>query len=324
MNQTAKNLRLVFAGTPDFSAQHLNYLIAEGFTIVGVYTQPDRPGKRGKQPIASPVKTVAALHGLPVYQPLNFKTAESIAELNELKADIMVVVAYGLLLPQSVLDAPKFGCINVHASLLPRWRGAAPIERAIAAGDTHTGITIMQMDAGLDTGDMLIKTECAITIEETGDSLRQKLLIQGNPALQQALEAIANGTLSPEQQDDSQSTYANKLSKQEAEINWQQSAEKIALTVRAFHSSNVAFTTLNNKNNDRAKIWQANASDATHSRTPGTIIKADKISIEVACSKGSLHITQLQLPGGKVLDCRAILNGRAAWFEPGTLLGAAN
>jgi methionyl-tRNA formyltransferase len=322
MTTTAHSLRIVFAGTPAFSAQHLKYLIDYGHNIVGVYTQPDRPGKRGKALIASPVKQVAADHQLPIYQPVNFKSEQSQQQLAELNADVMVVVAYGLLLPQVILDTPKFGCINVHASILPRWRGAAPIERAIAAGDKQTGITIMQMDAGLDTGAMLAKLYCGITAVDNGDSLREKLAGRGFTALVQTLADIANDEVQAEVQDNSLSTYASKLNKNEAAIDWAQSSTDIALKVRAFNSANVAYSDLpTDKNVERVKIWQALPSAVNHSATPGTIIKADKDSIQVACGEGVLDIALLQLPGGKVLDTAAMLNGRASWFTAGTIFG---
>tara|TARA_B110000977_G_C11067927_1_gene488486 strand:+ start:152 stop:1129 length:978 start_codon:yes stop_codon:yes gene_type:complete len=323
MTTSAHSLRIVFAGTPDFSAQHLRYLIDYGHDIVGVYTQPDRPGKRGKTLVASAVKQVADDHQLPVYQPINFKSEQSQQQLAELNADVMVVVAYGLLLPQVILNTPKFGCINVHASILPRWRGAAPIERAIEAGDKQTGITIMQMDAGLDTGAMLAKVYCGITADDNGNSLREKLAGRGFTSLVQTLADIANDELQAEAQEDSLSTYAGKLSKHEAAIDWTQSSTDIALKVRAFNSANVAYTDLpTDKNVERVKIWQALASGENHSVIPGTIIKADKQSIKVACGEGVLDIALLQLPGGKVLDTAAILNGRANWFTAGTIFGS--
>jgi methionyl-tRNA formyltransferase len=234
----------------------------------------------------------------------------------------MIVVAYGLLLPQVILDTPTFGCINVHASILPRWRGAAPIERAIEAGDKHTGITIMQMDAGLDTGAMLAKVYCGISQQDTGDTLREKLATRGFTALVQTLADIANDEVDAQIQDDRLSTYASKLSKAEAAIDWSHSSAAIALKIRAFNSANVAYTELaTDKNIERVKIWQATPDTASHSTTPGTIIKADKKSIQVACGEGVLEIELLQLSGGKVLDTAAILNGRANWFEPGTRLG---
>lgn len=323
MTTNAHSLRIVFAGTPEFSAQHLKYLIDYGHNIVGVYTQPDRPGKRGKKLIPSPVKQTATDHQLPIYQPIDFKSAQSLQQLAELNADIMVVVAYGLLLPQAVLDTPKFGCINVHASILPRWRGAAPIERVIEAGDKQTGITIMQMDAGLDTGAMLAKVYCGITPVDTGDSLREKLASRGFTALVQTLADIANDEVQAEIQDNSLSTYARKLSKHEAAIDWTQSSIAIALRIRAFNSANVAYSDLpTDKTIERVRIWQAVPNDDNHHETPGTIIKVDKKSIHVACGVGVLAIELLQLPGGKVLDAAAILNGRSSWFEAGIAFGS--
>lgn len=308
-------MRLIFAGTPDFAAHHLQCLIDSDHEIVGVYTQPDRPAGRGKKLVASPVKQLAEQHSLPVFQPVNFKEDGALDTLTGLNADVMVVVAYGLLLPQPVLDAPRFGCINVHASLLPRWRGAAPIQRAIAAGDRETGITIMQMDIGLDTGDMLIKTHCPISTEDTGGSLHDKLLTQGGPALLEALIQIEQQTLKPEKQDDSLACYASKLTKEEAAIDWQQPASVLYDQIRAFNPFPVAYFS---QGKDRIRVWECQLNDGQG--TPGTVLRADNQGIVVACGDGALKLSQLQLPGKKVLAVRDILNGHGDRFSTGTQL----
>lgn len=314
MNKTQR-LRIIFAGTPVFSAQHLQGLLdADQHDIIAVYTQPDRPAGRGKKTQASPVKTLAEQHNIPIYQPVNLKEASTQQALAELQADLMIVVAYGLLLPQAVLDTPHLGCINVHASLLPRWRGAAPIQRCIEAGDQQTGITIMQMDIGLDTGDMLLKTQCDINETDNASSLHDKLIELGIPALNKAVEQIAAGAAIAEKQDNSLSCYAPKITKEEARINWAEPAELIARKIRAFNPFPVAFTLLNK---DRIKIQSATIGPNQDS-APGTISSADRHGIVVSCGEGSLIIQHLQLPGGKALPVDAVMNARAALFAPGT------
>jgi methionyl-tRNA formyltransferase len=315
-----KPLRIVFAGTPEFARQHLQLLVESGKTIVGVYTQPDRAAGRGKKTRATPVKQYAVEHQLPVFQPSSLKPAEARAELVSLAADVMVVVAYGLLLPSTILDVPALGCINVHASLLPRWRGAAPIERAIAAGDPESGVTIMQMDVGLDTGPMLCQRICPIDAVTTGDSLRQKLAQLGGEALLETLAQLEQGTSCAEAQDDTLSCYAPKLDKQEAWIDWSQPATAIARQIRAFCSANVATSLVAG---ERVKIWLASAIDTPHTKTAGTILGASKAGIEVACGSGRILISRLQMPGGIPLTAEAILNGRPAAFAPGTRFGDA-
>lgn len=308
-------MRLIFAGTPDFAAHHLRCLIDSDHEIVGVYTQPDRPAGRGKKLVASPVKQLAEQYGLPVFQPVNFKAEGALDALTQLQADVMVVVAYGLLLPQPVLDAPRFGCINVHASLLPRWRGAAPIQRAIAAGDSETGITIMQMDIGLDTGDMLIKTHCPIAPDDTGGSLHDKLMAQGGPALLEALSHIEQQTLVPEKQDDNLACYASKLTKEEAAIDWQQSAAMLNDQIRAFNPFPVAYFS---QGDQRIRVWGCQL--AQGQGLPGTILQADAQGLVVACGEGALRLTQLQLPGKKALPVRDLLNGHSDRFTVGSVL----
>lgn len=314
-------LRIIFAGTPEFAAQQLQALIdRHEHQIVAVYSQPDRPKGRGKKLVPTPVKVVAEQAAIPVYQPGSLKAAQAQQQLRDFAADVMVVAAYGMLLPKAVLEIPRFGCINVHASLLPRWRGAAPIERAIEAGDSETGITIMQMDEGLDTGAMLLKQTVAIEADDTGDSIREKLSVAGQSALLTTLARLAESrnysSLNPQTQDDAEACYASKLHKQEAAIDWQQSATDIVNKIRAFNSSNVTYSQLDD---ERIKIWRATLSDQTSEQNvpPGTILHADKQGIVVNTGQGRIAITQLQLPGGKVLSCQDILNSRASMFAVG-------
>jgi len=317
----SQGLRIIFAGTPEFAAEHLTTLLASHHQVIGVYSQPDRPAGRGKKLTASPVKEVALAHNIPVYQPLNFKSPEAIAELTALNADLMVVVAYGLILPKVVLDAPRLGCINVHASILPRWRGAAPIQRALEAGDSATGVTIMQMDVGLDTGDMLIKVFCPILSEDTGGSLHDKLIAIGTPALLQALDQIQTGTSTPEKQDGSLSNYAPKLSKEEAALNWQLSASELERKVRAFNPFPVAHTKPADTGDDqRIRVWAAKASDKTTSATPGSITQISTEGLWIACKQGQLILEQLQLPGKKAMNVSEILRGHPDLFKVGDQL----
>lgn len=318
MNQ---GLRIIFAGTPEFAAEHLKTLMASHHQVIAVYSQPDRPAGRGKKLTASPVKEVALAHNIAVYQPLNFKTPEAVAELATLNADLMVVVAYGLILPKVVLDTPRLGCINVHASILPRWRGAAPIQRAIEAGDNETGVTIMQMDVGLDTGDMLTKVFCPILAEDTGGSLHDKLITIGAPALLQALDQIEAGTAKPEKQDDSLSNYAPKLSKEEAALNWQLPATELERKVRAFNPFPVAHTKPAGTGDDqRIRVWAAKASDKTTSAPLGSVTQIDTNGLWIACAEGQLILEQLQLPSKKAMNVGEILRGHPDLFKIGDQL----
>jgi methionyl-tRNA formyltransferase len=313
-----KGLRIIFAGTPEFAAEHLKALLASRHQVIAVYSQPDRPAGRGKKLTASPVKEVALAHHIPVYQPLNFKSPEAVAELAALNADLMVVVAYGLILPKVVLDTPRLGCINVHASILPRWRGAAPIQRAIEAGDRETGVTIMQMDVGLDTGDMLIKAFCPILGEDTGGSLHDKLISIGTPALIEALDLIQSGAIQPEKQDDSLSNYAPKLSKEEAALNWQLPAQELALKVRAFNPFPVAHTKPAGANDDeRMRVWAAKAVNDKTSAAPGSITQINADGLWIACKQGQLILELLQLPGKKAMPVSEILRGHPDLFNVG-------
>ncbi|MFC3114606.1 methionyl-tRNA formyltransferase [Cellvibrio fontiphilus] len=317
----SQGLRIVFAGTPEFAAEHLKALLGSRHQVIAVYSQPDRPAGRGKKLSASPVKEVALAHDIPVYQPLNFKSPEAIAELASLDADLMVVVAYGLILPKAVLETPRLGCINVHASILPRWRGAAPIQRAIEAGDSETGVTIMQMDVGLDTGDMLIKAFCPILADDTAATLHDKLITIGTPALLQALDGIQTGSITHEPQDDSLSNYAPKLTKEEAALNWQLSAAELERKVRAFNPFPVAHTKLAGAaDNQRIRVWAATTSDSTNTATPGVITRIDERGLWVACAQGQLVLEQLQLPGKKALKVDEILRGHPDLFRVGQQL----
>ncbi len=306
-------LKLIFAGTPDFAAVHLQALIDSEHEVVAVYTQPDRPAKRGKKLTPSAVKAVALTHDLPVYQPLNFKDPADVEQLAAHQADVMIVVAYGLLLPASVLNTPRYGCLNVHASLLPRWRGAAPIQRSLEAGDSCTGITIMQMDEGLDTGDMLHKLTTVISQADTGGSLHDRLAELGPPALLDTLSALENGTLQPEQQDDSQACYARKLSKNEAQLDWQQPSSELALKVRAFNPVPMAYSLLGN---ERIRILAAEAVHKPHTLLPGTIVRSASDGVDVACGQGLLRLTHIQLPGKKAMTIADVLNGQPQLLQP--------
>ncbi|MER2498319.1 methionyl-tRNA formyltransferase [Vibrio neptunius] len=313
----SKPLKIVFAGTPDFAARHLAALLSSEYEVIAVYTQPDRPAGRGKKLTASPVKHIALEHDIPVYQPENFKSDEAKQELADLNADLMVVVAYGLLLPQAVLDTPKLGCINVHGSILPRWRGAAPIQRSIWAGDLETGVTIMQMDIGLDTGDMLKIATLPIETTDTSASMYEKLAELGPQALVECLADIADGKASPEKQDDELANYAKKLSKEEARINWSDDAEHIERCVRAFNPWPMShFEAADNS----IKVWQSRVDVQTTTEAPGTILQADKTGIYIATGKHILVLEQLQVPGKKAMSVQDILNSRASWFEVGTQL----
>jgi len=312
-------LRVLFAGTPDFAAAHLQALLdAPTISVIGVYSQPDRPAGRGKKLTASPVKKLALKHQLPVFQPQSLKDPEQQRILSELQADIMVVVAYGLILPQAILDAPRLGCINVHASILPRWRGAAPIQRAIEAGDAETGVTIMQMDAGLDTGAMLSVSRCDIDSNETSASLHSKLEVLGAPALLHTLESLNSGLAVAVEQDDQLSCYAAKITKQEALIDWSQSAQILDRQIRAFNPFPAAYTTLDEL---RIKIWQAEPTPAS-GLTPGQIISADSAGILVSCGEQSLLLTEIQLPGKSRMAVSEVLKSRGELFAPKRLLGS--
>jgi methionyl-tRNA formyltransferase len=287
-----------------------------GHSIKAVYTQPDRPAGRGRRLAASPVKEAALANGLPVLQPKTLRDDQAIEVLRRHEADLMVVVAYGLLLPQQVLDAPRLGCVNLHASLLPRWRGAAPIQRCILAGDAKTGVTIMRMEAGLDTGPMYLKRKIPLDTRETGGSLHDKLAILGATALIEALPGIAGGTQMPERQDDSLACYAKKLDQEEASIDWTRSAVEIDRRIRAFDPWPVAQTRLGGT---LVRLWGSDLPGGeTGSEPPGRVLTTGKAGIDVVTGKGLLRITRLQLPGKRPMTAAEFLNARRL---EGELLG---
>lgn len=309
-------LRIIFAGTPDFAARHLDALLTSHHDVVGVFTQPDRPAGRGNKLTPSPVKVLAEENQIPVFQPKSLRPAESQALVQALNADIMVVVAYGLILPQAVLEMPKLGCINVHGSLLPRWRGAAPIQRSLWAGDSQTGVTIMQMDVGLDTGAMLTKLACDIQADDTSATLYNKLAELGPRAMLNTLSDLAAGLAEPEQQDDALATYAEKLSKEEARLDWQLSAAQLERCIRAFNPWPVSYFMVDDQ---PVKVWQATVLPS-QSAEPGTIVAADKQGIQVATADGVLSLTQLQPAGKKAMSAQDLLNSRREWFSVGKQL----
>ncbi len=307
-------MKIIFAGTPEFSAVALNTLLDSEHEVIAVYTQPDRPAGRGRKLTASPVKALALEHDIPVYQPVSLKDEASQQQLKALQADVMVVVAYGLILPEAVLQAPEYGCLNIHASILPRWRGAAPIQRAILAGDSQSGVTIMQMDQGLDTGDMLAIKTCDITQEDTGSSLHDKLADLGASALLQTLEDIMANRLQPQPQDDSQATYAHKLDKQEARIDWQhEDAALIVRKIQAFNSWPVAYTDYNGKS---LRLWQARLLPMEKD-TPqdpssfGKVLAESASGIDILARGGLVRVLELQMPGKKRIMVKDFINGQS-------------
>lgn len=327
--QQQTGLRIIFAGTPTFAAQHLQALLdsPSPHQVVAAYTQPDRPSGRGKKIRASPVKEIALEHNLPVYQPASLKSAEEQEQIAALDADIMVVVAYGLILPQVVLDATKLKCINVHASLLPRWRGAAPIQRAIEAGDSTTGITIMQVEAGLDTGPILLKRSCEILDSDTSTTLHDRLSEMGCAALLDVLTQFQTNPPIAEPQNNSQAIYAEKILKAEAFIDWKLSAEVIQKRIRAFVPFPVAYGLLkahpdhSSQKDQRVKIFQSRVVDSpAQSAQTGSIIKIDddkEGGIVVACGKQALLIQKIQLAGKSAMPVYQALLGNRELFTVG-------
>ena len=317
-----KKLRVCFAGTPEFSAAHLNALVAAQaqesprFELVAVYTQPDRPAGRGKKLSPSPVKCAAAAAELPVFQPPTLRSDAALADFKALSCDVLVVVAYGLILPQSILDTPALGCVNVHASLLPRWRGAAPIERALLAGDESTGVTIMQMDAGLDTGPMLEKAVVEIDERETRISLEAKLATVGTKSLLTVINTLEEFQANAEIQNDSLSTYANKIDKVESLIDWTLPASQIDLLVRASIGRAPAFSLLAG---ERVRILESSLSGAAANVKAGTITGIDKNGFSVCCGDGRLLlVSRVQMPGKGEVSVSQLLNGKANAFAVNT------
>jgi len=316
----SKALNIIFAGTPDFAAKHLEALIHSQHNVVAVYCPPDKPAGRGKKMMSCATKQLALEHNLPVEQPINFKDDADQQHLATYQADVMVVVAYGLLLPQVVLDTPKLGCINVHGSILPEWRGAAPIQRSLEAGDSITGVTVMQMDKGLDTGDMLLKANCEITDTDTSASLYEKLANIGPKALTDTLELMSNDTYTRTPQNNELSTYAKKLDKTEAELSWDSDANVLHRKIRAYIPWPVAqftFTESASNKEHRIRIWQASVVDTESTEVPGTIISADKSGIVVATRNNAVKLESIQIPGKKAMPVSDILNSRSDWFVVG-------
>jgi methionyl-tRNA formyltransferase len=297
-------LSLIFAGTPEFSVPALEALVGSRHRVLAVYTQPDRPAGRGQQVTMSAVKQCALKHQLPVEQPQTLKDPAAVERLAQYQADLMIVVAYGLLLPKTVLDTPRLGCVNIHASLLPRWRGAAPIQRAIQAGDKESGVTIMQMDVGLDTGPMLLERVTPIEARETGESLHDRLSTLGAEAVLEAIDAIAAGTAKPVDQPKDGATYAAKIKKEEALIDWSKSAVDIDRHVRAFNPWPIAETRWNGQ---QLRIWEAVPLDKKSSAAPGTVVATSSEGIEVATGNGTLQLTRVQAAGRKAMPAADFL-----------------
>lgn len=309
-----RHLKIIFAGTPAFALPMLEALFESPHEICAVFTQPDRPAGRGQKINASPIKQFAVENHLPIFQPNTLRDPQIQQQIADLKADVMIVVAYGLILPAAILSMPKYGCINVHASLLPRWRGAAPIQRAILTGDSETGISIMQMDAGLDTGPVYERRACEILVTDTASHVHDKLAQMGSECLMHTLEKIQQGTAHTHSQNNEYATYAAKINKTEANIDWQQSAQEIDRMIRAFNPWPIAYSTLNDLH---IRIWSATPLNSTTNVPPGTLIQNSKDEIIVATGKGNLRLNYLQLPGGKCLAAKDLLNAHAALFAPG-------
>jgi len=287
-------MKVIFAGTPQFAADALAALLSE-YQVTAVLTQPDRPSGRGMRHNPSPVKQLAVQHGVLVMQPTTLKSEQVQREIASLHADVIVVAAYGLILPKAVLQLPRYGCLNIHASLLPRWRGAAPIQRAILAGDDETGITIMQMDEGLDTGDILLRNVCPIALGDTAATLHDKLADLGASSILQALRLLQKQSLTPIKQEENAATYATKLIKSEGQIDWRQEAREIERAVRAFNPFPVCNATYGDVS---IKVWQVGL--VRQQGEPGEVLAVDKQGVTVACGKDALRLKMLQRPGGKV------------------------
>ncbi|MEC4749501.1 methionyl-tRNA formyltransferase [Methylomicrobium sp. Wu6] len=297
-------MRIIFAGTPEFAVPTLEMLLASGHDICAVYTQPDRPAGRGRKLHPSPVKETALVAGIPVLQPESLKSADAVSQLAAFEPDLLVVVAYGMILPQAVLDVPKYGCLNIHASLLPRWRGAAPIQRALMAGDPETGVTIMRIVLKLDAGDMLHKEVIPIGAEDTAGDLHDKLAALGPIGLEKVLRQVESGTVKPEPQDEALVTYAAKLEKSEAAIDWTKPADNLDRQVRGLNPWPVAQTLYHG---EALRIWRAQALPESATAEPGRVNCAHK-QMDVTTGNGRLRLLEVQLPGGKRIPAQAFLN----------------
>ncbi len=298
--------RLAFAGTPDLAALVLNKLLQQGnLSVTHILTQPDRPAGRGRKLKAGPVKELGLLHSIPIEQAINSSELDPNDQLSQ--TDIMVVAAYGMILPEEILNRPKHGSINIHTSLLPRWRGAAPIQRAIEAGDSETGISIMQMDAGLDTGPILLQKSCSIDDDETAGSLHDKLALLGADAVIEILDILDKAKLNPQSQDNSKATYAKKIHKTEAKLDWNKTAAELQRKIRAFNPDPVCYSRLNDQD---MRIWEADHKISNHGHSPGTVLDCSNDAIEVACLEDSLLLRKIQIPGKKAIHVHEFLNGR--------------
>ena len=312
-------MRVIFMGTPDFSVGTLEALIRAGHQVVLAVTQPDKPKGRGGKMQFPPVKETAMEHGIPVFQPRKVREPENIEELRKYQADVIVVVAFGQILPREILELTPYGCINVHASLLPSYRGAAPIQWAVINGETVSGVTTMQMDEGLDTGDMLLKTEVPLEPEETGGSLHDKLAAAGASHCVRTLKALEEGTVTPKKQGESPTAYASMLKKEMGEIRWEEPAISIERLIRGLNPWPSAYTGWQDKT---MKIWEAEVLEEDSGQEPGTVVRVDKDGFLVQTGKGLLKVTALQIPGKKRMEADAFLRGYS--MEPGEKLGIKN